>query len=1183
MALVDRGWLDAWWRFEGGYRGFARDVQQAEAAVRREFGDAKWEWRLRCQLALCSIANMGSNVPPEVIAANVSSNLISIREALYIAGQQSAERCAESLRLLLPLIPDSLLLEAIDVACKLKGTYIGLAEVLCGRVLSCPARDRGVIVPAAISCLNNLVSGRRWGHFFNQLYLLLPPIERGSAISIALAKAISDEKRNANVPLPFQWDTGEQRDECVGALASIAPNLAEHFDDFSELTGAIPAITGVLCRLEYGAVITSFLPPDQRKSIVESLLDAAKRYEAVCDEDRARMDLDKSSPLKDNSALAAITPALVGRPTDIAAALLATETIQDPFRRADALGALLPLLADEQRDEVISKIFSLSYNEKRGDGIRRESLPLLAKYPDRLIQLAQPVRDADFAAFLIPVLAASAHPSALALILPLAERIPESWFPELVSSVAAFPAAKNEAVTLAHSVQDPALRAKILTASLLDLLAEEERIEAVAESLKTAPSAFLLELTCRRPKRCHVVAEALRRYPTLAADAVAAASSIEYSSNRVWALVGAVVSEGHQEYILDEISRFAEDRNDASEAGALFVTAANFLPPERREACLKKAWEALTRSSFWRGAQSDDDDDRLRLLDALLNEASLVSEMFRHFSAIRDEREQATLLITLLEKISDTKHQPKMMRDALLAAYSADHGAGGKTSAIGSIVPIIKTDSALVSEAQALADDIKDPYLKADAFTALAINLEESQRRPALIKAIAAARTCIPSGDAFEARNADNLLSKIIDRVLLVVDRAPELLPELKSAAQTIDDKETRFRSMISLALKMNSSDSSLTLQSAFTSLNKLSPKSRSLLLSSIIQIIQDVGPNEQEGELIAEIRKEKERADRDTPDEKDGSREIIGPEDENFVDESDRREWQASNLVSRLSACVGDDKDSILHQLHALFEDAAQNEDDDVLGILFPALPSSTFAEYLDALMDRFDQDRSSWRSMVAEAVARGQQLHAHHVVSSGDAELRLARLLVSLRSMFDTHLAILSEHPRVVARLVEQTQFILVGTERAAVLASLASSLSEAERTSLLAEALDVAVAGFDGALTNEDLHSRFAALSTIVRVAASLSTKTVFLNAVPELFSAAQGRSWDLVEALRLVNDLMPAENDNDILRRFLRLLPFMPRRDGFLIIRELLPRFERRGGQAALGEMWQAVVDITKWFP
>ena len=161
---------------------------------------------------------------------------------------------------------------------------------------------------------------------------------------------------------------------------------------------------------------------------------------------------------------------------------------------------------------------------------------------------------------------------------------------------------------------------------------------------------------------------------------------------------------------------------------------------------------------------------------------------------------------------------------------------------------------------------------------------------------------------------------------------------------------------MISLALKMNSSDSSLTLQSAFTSLNKLSPKSRSLLLSSIIQ---DVGPNEQEGELIAEIRKEKERADRDTPDEKDGSREIIGPEDENFFDESDRREWQASNLVSRLSACVGDDKDSILHQLHALFEDAAQNEDDDVLGILFPGLPSSTFAEYLDALMDRFDQDR--------------------------------------------------------------------------------------------------------------------------------------------------------------------------------------------------------------------------------
>jgi hypothetical protein len=328
MAIVDRGWLDAWQRFEGGSRGFARDVQEVEAAVRREFCDAKFEWRLRCQLALCSIANKGANVPSPVIAANVSRNLISNREALHIARQQPSEQCADSLRLLLPSISDSLLLEAIDVACKLKGTYIGLAVMLCQRVLSCPERDRGVIVLAAISCINNLVSGRQWGHLFNQLYPLLPPIERGSAISMARTKAISDERRN--IPPPFYFTRGEQRNDCVGALASIAPNLAQHFDDFSELTDALPAITGVLCRLEYGAVITSFLPFDQATSVVNSLLSAAKRYEAECDEDRARMDLDKSSPLEHNSGLAAITPALVGRPTDISAALAAAETIQDP-------------------------------------------------------------------------------------------------------------------------------------------------------------------------------------------------------------------------------------------------------------------------------------------------------------------------------------------------------------------------------------------------------------------------------------------------------------------------------------------------------------------------------------------------------------------------------------------------------------------------------------------------------------------------------------------------------------------------------------------------------------------------------------------------------------------------------------------------------------------------------------
>src|SRR5262249_49850251 len=65
LALIEQGWLRACEQFEGGYRGFSRDMRLAyEALSRGHFRDhPRFAQRLRCQLVLSSIYSIGANTP----------------------------------------------------------------------------------------------------------------------------------------------------------------------------------------------------------------------------------------------------------------------------------------------------------------------------------------------------------------------------------------------------------------------------------------------------------------------------------------------------------------------------------------------------------------------------------------------------------------------------------------------------------------------------------------------------------------------------------------------------------------------------------------------------------------------------------------------------------------------------------------------------------------------------------------------------------------------------------------------------------------------------------------------------------------------------------------------------------------------------------------------------------------
>jgi hypothetical protein len=97
MTLVSDGWRQAWERFQGGYSGFALDVQRAWDSAKQvgltarpgtgvllpRLGD-----EIRCALCLPSIATISSNVSPELLALAVSEGKWTLRQALNVIRQK---------------------------------------------------------------------------------------------------------------------------------------------------------------------------------------------------------------------------------------------------------------------------------------------------------------------------------------------------------------------------------------------------------------------------------------------------------------------------------------------------------------------------------------------------------------------------------------------------------------------------------------------------------------------------------------------------------------------------------------------------------------------------------------------------------------------------------------------------------------------------------------------------------------------------------------------------------------------------------------------------------------------------------------------------------------------------------------------------------------------------------------
>jgi hypothetical protein len=118
LELAEQGWLRAWEIFEGGYRGFSRDMRLAyEALSKAHTADQpRFVQRLRCQLVLSSIHSIGATTPWELLVAAFKVGILTYRQVTHwLEFKPSADRAA-ALGALAPHLPAELRAEVLPEA-----------------------------------------------------------------------------------------------------------------------------------------------------------------------------------------------------------------------------------------------------------------------------------------------------------------------------------------------------------------------------------------------------------------------------------------------------------------------------------------------------------------------------------------------------------------------------------------------------------------------------------------------------------------------------------------------------------------------------------------------------------------------------------------------------------------------------------------------------------------------------------------------------------------------------------------------------------------------------------------------------------------------------------------------------------------------------------------------------------
>ena len=267
LELVEQGWLRAWETFEGGYRGFSRDICRAyEALSSTPAADQpRYAQRLRCQLALSSIHSMGANTPWELLVAAFKAGVLTYRRVMHWlefkpAADRASALCALALHLPAELSAE-VLSEALTAARAIEHSYY--RSIILGALAPhLPAEQGAEVLSEALTAARAIENSESRAHALGALALHLPAELSAEVLSEALtaARAIEHSESRADLlgalapHLPAEWgaeilsealttaraiEHSESRADVLSALAwQLSGNLLQQ--GLEELLDVLP-------------------------------------------------------------------------------------------------------------------------------------------------------------------------------------------------------------------------------------------------------------------------------------------------------------------------------------------------------------------------------------------------------------------------------------------------------------------------------------------------------------------------------------------------------------------------------------------------------------------------------------------------------------------------------------------------------------------------------------------------------------------------------------------------------------------------------------------------------------------------------------------------------------------------------------------------------------------------------
>jgi hypothetical protein len=1162
MTLVEEGWMRAWKAFEGGFRGFAEDVRKVDRALGEASERNGWRLggRIRCQLVLSSIRSVGANMPRALIAECVEQRLLSHEEAIDIAKQKKEVNRADILRGLLPSLPEVLLEEALHVAGTLtRNDYFQLAEAFVTRAESCSSGEQANIITATGIMVTKITSGRGCAELLGRLIAASPAHIRSNILAMALTKAKADEQPES--PHFFY----RSRKNCSGGLVALAPALSGHREALEEALQSAKAIPDTICRLEAVANLCPFLSADRQAIILTEGIDLAKEYERELDIDRSAIDLDRSSPLHDESALAVLAPALSGHPGLLPQSVSLAKTIEDPYRRAHALAALVTVLSGTEQSDAFVEAFAIAASEKRGY-VRDDILPMLAEHRDMFAKLVDTVEDEVFLVRLIPHLVATGYPGVLERAVTRAKSIKniEARDNAVFKLIKALSYRENtteltQAIALALLIRDRSKRAQVIV-DLFPHMSANQQVMVLAHDLET----FIFETKHRRSlSTLAALAQLLTAFPDLVDKTEAAVRTplpgsmtgsfetartrrtglgvIQYSEKQAvklspitsaFAIAATVpaLSMTRRPAVLAELFRIADEASRAVDGAEMLAFLAQLLGADQRHEVITKLGEMMGSIRAELGLDTEHDDLGLEnLVAALAVERPALQGALATFRGIGDELERISFFASLSQLFPANERLPILM-DALAACREWDWATPRgrvRKSGLAALAPILGGHMLVHSDAIAIAKGIKNAESRAYALAALVPVVTDGDQIDVFAEAIKAAIL-------------SNVLPKIIISLAPAVAGRSTLLAQLGLAAKDITDP----RALIELSRAQPPRQKYMALRRAVDNVDPVEQYgtliNRAMNQIRILSLFpKDLGSIPGCAPIARIVRKKRREALKLLLTEVRS-----GPKGGSF--ESSKQD-RANAMLAWAEAAPERERKPVLPEL-VLRVLEASNDDFLASGLLthlFRILPTHMHAEILRGELDSAQNPRS---------------------------------LLVKFASALAEHPEVLIEYPELTKDLLNKTWTTLAGEERARVLAALIRGVPPA--------APDILFAALEASRGEKAQFERMGILTTILAAATGAQgCEAIQRQASTEALSIVQEiEDWLIFyRSFRELLTYLTVEFRPQALELLVQRLGYLPRGTALELLTLTLPTIERCAGASGLREVQRAVNDVAKWFP